>query len=246
MVGAGVHRAAQFPFRIVVIVMGRIHLDYYATLEITPQASDDEVKRAYRRLALKYHPDRNRGDIRAEEKIRQINAAYEVLGDLEARRSYERLRFGGHGRRVDFADEAESDSSAGVSSPGVILDQMEGKLREEGRLEIFRQFMQDIPGIKRELAVIREETVKVAGYDKWSESIVKCRAGEVIAERVTLDMEKRRVLLVDIAVRMLSSQGVGGDRADGVEWLERRLAAAFHLGRIDGYCEACELLYTRR
>jgi len=231
-----------------VTVMGRMHLDYYVTLEITPQASDDDVKRAYRKLALKYHPDRNRGDGRAEEKIRQINAAYEVLGDPEARRSYERLRFGGHGRRVDFADEADAGSSAGVSSPGVVLDHIEGIVREEGRLEIFRGLMRDLPRIKRELAGIREETVKVIGYDKWSESIVRRRAGEVIAEQVTLAMEERRVLLVDIAVRMLLSQGVGGERVDGVEgvaWLERRLAAAFHLGRIDGYCEACELLYTR-
>lgn len=229
-----------------VTVMGRIHLDYYVTLEITPQASDDDVKRAYRKLALKYHPDRNRGDMRAEEKIRQINAAYEVLGDPEARRSYERLRFGGHSRRADFVDEADTGFAAGVPSPGVILDRMEGTLREEGRLEMFRKFMKDLPCVKRELASIREETVKVLGYDKWSEKIVKHRAGEVIAEQVTLVMEERRVLLVDIAVRMLLSQGVGSERVDGAEWLERRLAAAFHLGRIDGYCEACELLYTRR
>ena len=82
--------------------MARIHLDYYATLEVTPHASDEEIKVAYRKLAFKYHPDRNQGDKSVEEKIREINAAYEVLGDPEARKSYERIRFGGQGRKSDL------------------------------------------------------------------------------------------------------------------------------------------------
>ena len=112
--------------------MARYHLDYYATLEVTPQASDEEIKRAYRKLALKYHPDRNQGNKTAEDKIREINAAYEVLGDPETRKSYERLRFGGHGRKSDFAEEP-----AETVNPGVILEAMEKKLWEEGRLGDF-------------------------------------------------------------------------------------------------------------
>ncbi|MYA29058.1 MAG: DnaJ domain-containing protein, partial [Nitrospira sp. SB0666_bin_27] len=107
--------------------MARYHLDYYATLEVTPQASDEEIKRAYRKLALKYHPDRNQGNKTAEDKIREINAAYEVLGDPETRKSYERLRFGGHGRKADFAEEP-----AETVNPGVVLEAMEKKLWEEG------------------------------------------------------------------------------------------------------------------
>ena len=90
--------------------MAQIHLDYYTTLGVTPEASDEEIKRSYRKLALKYHPDRNQGNKNAEEKIREVNAAYEVLGDPETRKSYERLRFGGYGRKSDFAAEEPAET----------------------------------------------------------------------------------------------------------------------------------------
>ena len=222
--------------------MSRIHLDYYATLDVTPQASNEEIKRAYRKLALKYHPDRNQNSTRAEEAIREINAAYEVLGDPETRQSYERIRFGGHGRKTDFADEAPDDTIA----PGVILESMERTLWEEGRVEIFRKLLRDIPRVKRELANIRNATVEALGYDKFREEIVKRHAGATIAELVTPHMEERKDRLLDIAAQMMVSQGVGGGRDEGAEWVGRQLDAAFHRGRVDGYCEACELLYVRR
>ncbi len=224
--------------------MARIHLDYYATLEVTPRASDEDVKRAYRKLALKYHPDRNQGDARAEEKIRSINAAYEVLGDAETRRAYERLRFGGHGRNTDFADEA--DASADTISPGVILERMEHTMREEGRMEMFRTLMGDIPRVKRELADVRRAAVSALGYDKFHDETVRRHAAAAIAELVTPDMEERRHSLLDVAAQMMASQGVGGGREEGAEWVGRQLASAFHRGRVDGYRDACELLYVRR
>ena len=55
--------------------------DYYDVLGITRSAGDDEVKRAYRHLAMKYHPDRNRGDKTAEKKFKDISAAYDILKD---------------------------------------------------------------------------------------------------------------------------------------------------------------------
>ncbi len=225
--------------------MGRIHLDYYATLEVTPQASEEEIKRAYRKLALKYHPDRNLGNASAEEKIRDINAAYEILGDPETRRSYERLRFGGHGRKTDFADEAYADPSADTISPGVILERMESTLWEEGRREILRKLMRDLPRVKRELAQIREATVATLGYDKFHEEIVRRYAGAAIAELVTPAMEERKKQLLDIALHMMMSQGADGGR-EGTDWVERQLTEAFHRGRVDGYREACELLYARQ
>ena len=222
--------------------MARYHLDYYATLEVTPQASDDEIKRAYRKLALKYHPDRNQGNKKAEEKIREINAAYEVLGDPETRKSYERLRFGGYGRKSDFAEQP-----AETIDPGIVLEAMEKKLWEEGRLEIFRKLMQALPLVKQELANIRKTTVAKLGYDKFHEEIVKMHAKHAIDKIVTPEMEERKERLLDVALNMMLSQGVDGRGGqEGAEWVKRQLAVSFHRGRLDGYCEACELLYVRR
>ena len=63
--------------------------DLYAVLGVTKTASADEIKKAYRTLAFKYHPDRNAGDKSAEEKFKQVNAAYSVLGDEDKRRQYD-------------------------------------------------------------------------------------------------------------------------------------------------------------
>lgn len=57
--------------------------DLYEILGVPKTATDEEIKKAYRKLALTYHPDRNRGDQEAEEKFKEINLAYEVLGDAE-------------------------------------------------------------------------------------------------------------------------------------------------------------------
>ena len=55
--------------------------DYYEVLGIQKGASDDEIKKAFRKLAVKYHPDKNPGDKAAEEKFKEINEAYSVLSD---------------------------------------------------------------------------------------------------------------------------------------------------------------------
>ncbi len=67
--------------------------NYYEILGVSKTASADEIKKAYRTLAFKYHPDRNPGDTAAEEKFKQINAAYDVLGDEAKRRNYDAGRY---------------------------------------------------------------------------------------------------------------------------------------------------------
>lgn len=65
--------------------------DYYEVLGVEKNASAADIKKAYRRLAMKYHPDRNQGDKEAEEKFKEIGEAYEVLGDEQKRAAYDRF-----------------------------------------------------------------------------------------------------------------------------------------------------------
>ncbi len=63
--------------------------DYYSTLGLTPDSSAEEIKKAYRKLAMQYHPDRNGGNPEGEERLKEINEAYQILGNEEKRRRYD-------------------------------------------------------------------------------------------------------------------------------------------------------------
>lgn len=73
--------------------------DYFQTLGVSPEASPEEIKKMYRKLALETHPDRNPGDSSAEERFKKINEAYGVLSDVQKRAQYDQYRrFGYHQR----------------------------------------------------------------------------------------------------------------------------------------------------
>jgi curved DNA-binding protein len=77
--------------------------DYYSVLGIKNGSSDEEIKKAYRKQAMKYHPDRNEGDTKAESKFKDISEAYAVLSDKKKRREYD--QFGSEGFHQKFSQE---------------------------------------------------------------------------------------------------------------------------------------------
>ncbi|MCX8126182.1 MAG: DnaJ domain-containing protein, partial [Dehalococcoidia bacterium] len=82
--------------------MTGVKRDYYEVLGVDRNADEDTIKRAYRTLAMKYHPDRNPGDTQAVERMKEINEAYAVLSDPHKRRLYDRY---GHAGLEGYSQE---------------------------------------------------------------------------------------------------------------------------------------------
>ncbi len=96
--------------------------DYYKTLEVSQTASKEEIKKAFKRLAKKYHPDINKGDKKSEERFKEVSEAYEVLGRADERKKYDdaqsgrgSFNFEGFSKDGPFGDFFHSSSGGGAS-----------------------------------------------------------------------------------------------------------------------------------
>jgi curved DNA-binding protein len=107
--------------------------DYYATLGVSKDASQEEIKKAYRRLAKQYHPDANRGDKRSEEKFKDIGEAYELLSDPQKRAEYDGL-----GSGFDFKNGYDFDPARYGYSGDVRYAYANGD--PDGRSDFFNMF----------------------------------------------------------------------------------------------------------
>ncbi len=149
--------------------------DYYKTLGLEKGISDKEVKKAYRRLARKYHPDINPGDKGAEDRFKDIQEAYSVLGDSEKRKAYDRYGQadasgwfpGGGARGFDFQGfESGQPASSPFSSFGEIFSDLFGRRpRQSGsgpkrgpdlEYQIKIPFLEAVNGVEKRLNFHRQ------------------------------------------------------------------------------------------
>ncbi len=92
--------------------------DYYEVLGVSKNASDDEIKKAYRKLAIKYHPDKNPGDKEAEAKFKEISEAHEVLSDKQKRARYDQFGHAGVGGNAGFGGAGGGNPFGGFNYNG--------------------------------------------------------------------------------------------------------------------------------
>jgi len=154
--------------------------DYYSLLGVSRSASPDDIKKAYRKLALKYHPDRNPGDKSAEEHFKKISEAYEVLSDPDKRRLYD--QYGAEGIKQSFgaggfqwsdfthADEF-SDIFEGMFGGG-IFEQLFGSSRRgpgshqrgsDLRVDVEISFMEAVRGVDKTIEITKYDTCSTCG-----------------------------------------------------------------------------------
>jgi molecular chaperone DnaJ len=107
--------------------------DYYEVLGVPKNASDDEIKKAYRKLAMKYHPDRNQGDAKAEAQFKEVKEAYEMLSEPEKRQAYDQFGHAGVDPNMRGGPGAGGFGGAGFADAfGDIFGDIFGQSRRGG------------------------------------------------------------------------------------------------------------------
>jgi molecular chaperone DnaJ len=136
--------------------------DYYQTLEVDRNASEADIKKAYRRLALQYHPDRNPGDKRSEEKFKEVNEAYACLSDPQKRANYD--SFGtaeGMGAGFGFGDFSSSFGDVFGDIFGEFFGDFSGRSRkrpvkgQDLRYDLELSLKESVTGLEKEITIPR-------------------------------------------------------------------------------------------
>lgn len=138
--------------------------DYYQVLGVSRGVDGDELKRAYRRLAVKYHPDRNPGDKEAEETFKELSEAYSVLSDSKKRATYDRFGHAGMGQGGGFGGGFEGGFSGSFTD---IFDNIFGDIFNQGggpsaasgidlRFQMQISFTEAAFGVERDITFERE------------------------------------------------------------------------------------------
>lgn len=140
--------------------------NYYNILGVSKNASDEEIKRAYRKLAQKYHPDRNKGEKEAEKKFKEINMAYEVLSDRQKRSHYD--QFG------------ESAEDLGRGFQGFDFSSFGG-----GFSDIFETFFGERRSYSRNRGPIRGEDIEAKIAIAFEEAVFGCEKELNMTKSVT-------------------------------------------------------------
>lgn len=169
-------------------------LDYYQSLGVSKSATAEEIKKAYRKLALQYHPDRNKTK-EGEEKFKEVTKAYEVLSDPQKRQTYDQVGhqafeqgggnpfggaqggpFGGGGFRYTYSTNAQDFDFGGFSDPFDIFEQFFGGASPFGRgqrrpvYSVTIPFMDAVKGIEKEVMIEgKKQKIKIPkGVDTGS------------------------------------------------------------------------------
>lgn len=168
------------------------HTEYYDILGITPNASERDIKKAYRKLAMKYHPDKNKDDTSAAEKFANISSAYEVLSDENKRKQYD--QFGKDGKRAQFhrgnPHDIFSTFFGGGGHPFGQSRQQGPRKAAKGKsvTTVLRVSLSDLyTGVERKIAITRKRkcaTCKGVGGDPSKlKTCALCRGSGNIVER---------------------------------------------------------------